>query len=219
MSIKNEWQRKWREILGKPTGSMPDIDEDFALHFDIWNVGDEKLEKCFTVFPNGDQLLKRVNEVKSTRPQLAKMTDEDLLKLLDQLNQDIEIVLHDFGDTQVIEFNGAKSATKQRSVYRGNETIRRELLRKSDSPTIHLDDVLSEIIKKHCGAEGYEAFLFLSEPLYQLSGCYYTVSHWIAWAMVEAEYNVDPYQAAFDLYKIKAQAGWSSEEQFVYIAS
>jgi len=37
--------------------------------------------------------------------------------------------------------------------------------------------------------------------------------------MVEKEYGVDPYQEAFELYKMKAQAGWANDEQFVYIAS
>ncbi|MCE2596382.1 MULTISPECIES: hypothetical protein [Motilimonas] len=219
MSIKQEWQRKWREALGEPTDSMPDIREDYALHFDIWNVSDEKLQECFSIFPNGDRLFKRVNEVRKTHPQTTEIDDEKLLGKLDQLNEDIEAVLRDFGDEELIQLNGEKSTAKKRSVYRGSESQRHEILKNSDSPTVHLDDELCEIIEKHCGEEGYEAFFFLSEPLYQLSGCYYTVSHWIAWAMVEAEYDSDPYQAAFDLYKIKAQARWSSDEQFIYIAS
>lgn len=219
MSIQLEWQRKWREILGESTDSMPDIREDYALHFDIWNVGDVKLQECFTILPNGDRLLKRVNEVMTTHPQSTTIADEELLRMLDKLNQDIEIVLRDYGYEQVIELNGEKSVATKRSVYRGNESVRREVLREADPATVHLDDELCEIIRKHCGEEGYEAFFFLSEPLYQLSDCYYTVSHWIAWAMVETEYDVDPYQVAFELYKIRAQAGWSNEEQFVYIAN
>ena len=219
MSIKQEWQRKWREALGEPTDSMPDIRDDYALHFDIWNIGDEKLEECFSVFPNGDRLLKRVNEVRKTYPQPVEFDDERLLKKLDKLNENIESVLRDFGDEELIQLNGEKSTAKKRSVYRGNESLRREVLTNADSPTVHLDDELCGIIEKHCGEEGCEAFLFLSEPLYQLSGCYCTVSHWIAWAMVEKEYGVDPYQEAFELYKMKAQAGWANDEQFVYIAS
>lgn len=219
MSIKQEWQRKWREALGEPTDSMPDIRDDYALHFDIWNVGDKKLEECFSIFPNGDRLLRRVKEVRKTHPQSAEINDNKLLKKLDQMNKDIESVLRDFGDEELIELNGEKSAAVKRSVYRGDEALRCKLFENADSPTIHLDDELCEIIEKHCGEVGYEAFLFLSEPLYQLSGCYYTVSHWIVWAMVELEYNTDPYHEAFDLYKIKAQAGWSNDEQFIYIAN
>jgi len=203
MSIKQEWQRKWREALGEPTDSMPDIQNDYALHFDIWDVGDAKLQECFSLFPNGDRLLSRVNVVRKTFPQSAEVTDEDLLKKLDQLNESIDIVLRDFGDEEIVRLNGEKATAQKRSVYRGNEALRREVLKNADSPTVHLDDELCD----------------LSEPLYQLSGCYYTVSHWIAWAMVEKEYDVDPYQAEFELYKIKAQAGWSNDEQFVYIAS
>lgn len=218
MSIKQEWQKKWREALGKPTDSMPDIRDDYALHFDIWNVGDEKLRECFSIFPNGDRLLKRVNEVRKAHPQSTEIDDEKLLNKLDQLNEDIETVLRDFGDEELIELNREKSTTTKRSVYRGDESLRCEVFKNADSPTVHLDDELCEIIEKHCGEQGYEAFFFLSEPLYQLSGCYYTVSHWIAWAMVENEYDADPYQAAFELYKIKSQAGWSNDEQFIFIA-
>lgn len=218
MSIKQEWQRKWREALGEPTDSMPDIRDDYALHFDIWNIGDEKLKECFSIFPNGDRLFKRVNEVRKTHPQPTKIDDEKLLNKLVRLNEDIETVLRNFGDKKLIKLNGEKSTAKKRSVYRGNESLRRGVLDYADSPTLHLDDELCEIIKKHCGEQGYEAFFFLSEPLYQLSGCCYTVSHWIAWAMVETEYDADPYQEAFELYKMKAQAGWSNDEQFIYIA-
>ena len=219
MSNKQEWQRKWREALDESTDSMPDIRNDYALHFDIWNVGDEKLEECFSLFPNGDRLLKRVNEVRKTNPQSKEIDDEKLLNMLDQLNEDVETVLRAFGDEELIELNGEKSTAKKRCVYRGNESLRRDVFKNADSPTVHLDDELCEIIEKHCGEKGYEAFFFLSEPLYQLSGCHYTVSHWIAWAMVETEYDVDPYHTAFELYKIKAQAGWSNDEQFIYIAS
>ncbi|MCE2593396.1 hypothetical protein K6Y31_00995 [Motilimonas cestriensis] len=198
---------------------MPDIREDYALHFDIWHVGDEKLKDCFSIFPNGDLLLKRVNEVRTSLPQSIAIDDLALLSKLEQLNTNIEAALNQYGDSELIKLNSKKSNVARRSVYRGNESLRRDVLNNADSPTIHLDDDLCEIIAKYCGEEGYEAFFFLSEPLYQLSGCYYPVSHWIAWAMVQSEFEVDPYQAAFDLYKMKAQAGWSNDEQFVFIES
>ncbi len=217
--LQKEWQRKWREALGEPTDSMPDIGDDYTLHFDIWNLGDEKLKQCFSIFPKGDLLFKRVNEVRKTHPTTTDIDEQSLLNSLEQLNRNIELVLHEFGDSALIELNAQKSKVGKRSMYRGDETLRREVLKNSDSPTVHLDDELCEIIEKYCGKQGAEAFFFLSEPLYQLSGCYYTVSHWIAWAMVEKEFDVDPYQPAFELYKVKAQAGWSDEEQFVFIQS
>lgn len=219
MSNQQHWQRKWREVLGESTDSMPDIREDYALHFDIWKLDDEKLEACFSIFPNGKRILKRVNEVRKVCPQSTDTDDETLLSKLNQLNENIEIVLQAFGDQALIELNSEKSSTEKCCVYRGSETLRCEVFKNADPPTIHLDDALSEIIKKHCGGEGYEALCFLSEPLYQLAGCDYTVSHWIAWAMVENEYDTDPYYEAFELYKMKAEAGWSDEEQFVYINS
>lgn len=219
MSIKQEWQKQWRQALGEPTDSMPDIRDDYALHFDIWNLSDEKLEECFSIFPHGDRILQRVNEVRRTHPQSTIIDDKKLLTQLDQLNKDIVRVLQKFGDEELIRLNEEKATAKKRSVYRGKESLRHDVFKNADSPTLLLDDELCEIIEQHCGEQGYEAFLFLSEPLYQLSGCYYTVAHWIAWAMVESEYDADPYQEAFNLYKIKAQAGWSNDEQFIYIAN
>lgn len=89
-------------------------------------------------------------------------------------------------------------------------------MKDADSPSKNLDDALSDVIRKRCGEEGYEAFLFLSEPLYQQAGCQYGLSNWIAWAMVERQYETDPYQIIMDLYKIRAQLGWSTREQFVF---
>ena len=219
MSLKNEWQRTWREALGEPTDSMPDVREDFTLHFDIWNLSDDKLEECFSIFPSGFQLLSRVNELRKTPPKTIEVKDETLLTMLDQLNSDIETVLLAFEDDGLIDLNSEKSLASERSVYRGNESLRQKVFSTADSPTIYLDDDLCELIKKHCGEEGYETFHFLSEPLYQLSGCHYPVSHWVIWALVENQYEADPYKLAFELYKMKAQAGWAANRQFVFIES
>ena len=216
-SIKEEWQKKWREALREPTDSMPDYREDYSLQFDIWNIAEEKLAECFSIFPQGQKILKRVNEARTSLPRSSDMDDQSLLNMLDQMNQDIEATLIQYGDDKVIKLNGEKTKTEKRSVYRGNETLRREVFTHADSPLVHLDDELCEIIQKYCGDVAYEAFFFLSEPLYQLSRCCYSVSHWIIWAMVEDEFEIDPYLQAYEMNKIKAQAGWSNEELFVYI--
>jgi len=219
MSIKQQWQQKWRQALGEPINPMPDYREDFVLQFDIWNIGDAELANCFSDFPKSDRLLRRVKEVVASVPKNTDVNDEYLLASLDQMNQDIEVVLEQFNDQELIDLNAEKSQIEKRHVYRGTETQRRVVFENADSPMFCLDDELCEIIQKYCGDVGYEAFFFLSEPLYQLGGCDYSVSHWIAWAMVEDEFEVDPYQQAFDFYKIKAQAGWGNGELFVFIES
>jgi hypothetical protein len=35
--------------------------------------------------------------------------------------------------------------------------------------------------------------------------------------MLEDMFEVAPYDQAYEMYKIKAQAGWSNDELFVYI--
>ena len=217
MDKKHEWQKLWREALGEPTDSMPDIREDYALQFDIWSIGDEKLKECFSIFPNGDLLFNRLMEAIRSHPKSTEVDDQVLLGKLEQMNRSIEIVLNQFGDPIPIERNAEKRKIKKRTVFRGNRTVKREVSRNSDPPTIHLDDELCEITERYCGEEGYEAYFYLAEPLYQMAGCYYTVSRWVLWAMVEREFEVDPYQPGFDLYKMKAHAGWNNEELFVFI--
>ena len=216
--IKVEWQKKWREALGEPTDSMPDYREDYCLQFDIWNISKEKLAERFSIFPNGEKIFRRVDDVRKNLPKSSEIDDQALIQMLNQMNRDIESVLRQNGEEGIMRLNAEKSDIEKLSVYRGNETLRREVLKYADTPLIHLDDELCEIVRKYCGDVGYEAFFFLSEPLYQLSGCYYSVSHWIMWAMVEDEFDVDPYRQAYELYKIRAQAGWSNEELLVYIA-
>jgi len=215
--IKEKWQKKWRNLLGETTDSMPHYSEDFALHFDIWSIEKEKLAECFSIFPHGQKVLKRVNEARTNLPKLSEINDQSLLNILDQMNRNIEAVLLQYGDEDTIKLDGEKKAIEKRCVYRGNEILMRELFQQADSPLIHLDDELCEIIKKYCGDVAYDAYFFLSEPLYQLGCCDERVAHWILWAMVEDEFEVDPYLQSYELYKMGAQAGWSNEELFVYI--
>lgn len=214
---KEDWQKKWRNSFGEPTDSMPHYSEDSALYFDIWSIEKEKLAECFSIFPHGQKILARVNEARTNLPKSSDVNDQSLLNILDQMNRDIEAVLLQYGNEVAIKLDREKGYLEKRCIYRGNEALREEVFDQADTPLVHLDDELCEIIKKYGGDVAYDAYFFLDEPLYQLSGCNYTVSHWILWAMVADEFEVDPYLQSYDLYKMKAQAGWSNEELFVYI--
>ncbi len=203
--------------LGMPTNSMPDYREDFALHFDIWGIDDEKLNECFSIFPRGKELLNRVCDVRKTSIKSSDIDDKSLLIMLDQMIQDIEAALMQHGDDVAINLNAEKASAHKRSIYRGNTALKNEVFNQADSLSVHLDDNLAQIVKKYCSDVACDAFYFLSEPLYQISGCNYSVSHWILWALVEDKFDIDPYLQAYELYKINAQAGWGNEELFVYI--
>lgn len=194
--------------MGESTDSMPDdVRCDYALHFDIWSLDDEKLNKCFSLFPNGNKVLARAKQVISSPPVKQDVGDGTLLALLDEMNTSINHVLQEYGDESVIKLNDEKHECDGRSVYRGDEALRSDIFNQADSPTIHLDDELSELVKNKLGELGKAAFFFLDEPLYRLGGNDYAVAHWVLWAMIEDDYKVDPYRPGYELYKMKAQAG------------
>lgn len=67
-----------------------------------------------------------------------------------------------------------------RKIYRGNKSLRNEIFNQSDSPTIHLDDELSTIVRSKLGEAGYAAYHFLNEPLYR-------------WAEVASPFHIGSY--------------------------
>jgi hypothetical protein len=216
--LHREWQRIWREALGETVESMPDeVECDFALHFDIWKLNDQELRQCFSLFPDGQKILDRAVEVITSSPRKKEVDDENLLTLLDEMNRSAENVIHLTNDQVAIRLNNEKLLCKSHRVYRGDENLRVKLFQNVDRPTIHLDDELSKIIQEKKGDIGYAAFFFLSEPLYRLANNY-SVSNWVIWAMLENEFDVDPYKPGYELYKLNAEAGWSSDEMFIFVA-
>lgn len=212
------WQKHWREILGEPTDAMPeDLDADYALQFDVWDLDKAKLAECFSIFPNGQKMLNRVLRAFAEPRQNKKVSDDVLLDLLEQMNTRTERVIQSFGDKTAIALNDEKKQCTARNLYRGNEELRRKVFQKADTPTIHMDDDLFDMIKQKRGDEAYAACFFLKEPLYIFGGNYYDIVHWVLWAMVEDDYPVDPYQPGYDLLQTYAQAGWGKEEMFVFI--
>lgn len=97
MFLQRSWQRKWRKAFGESTDLMPEIRDDYALQFDIWNIGWEKLEECFSIFPNGRRMLDRVERVINIRFGINEIDDEGLLKKLEEFNESIETVLIAYG--------------------------------------------------------------------------------------------------------------------------
>jgi hypothetical protein len=82
---------------------------------------------------------------KQWRKALGEPTDsmpDYLLNMLNQMNRDIEVVLTQHGNDKAIALNSEMADTLKRSIYRGNEALRRDVFIQADTPLIHLDDEL-----------------------------------------------------------------------------
>lgn len=217
MTQQIEWQQQWRKIFNLPSAEHQNVCEDFELHFVLGQASSKQLSQCFAFFPKAELMLKRVHQLINGPANPYLCDDQTLLNLLEQLNQDVEQVLNQYGDEQMIQWNHAKASAVGRAIYRGDEALRLKLFAEADTPTLHLDDALGEIIEKTAGAESYQTYLFLREPLYQLGGAYTTAANWVLWSLVEDVFGINPYQAAMRLFWQHAQAGWVEDELFIYV--
>ena len=50
------WQNEWRQIMGKPINVDVEINCDFDLHFDIWELDKTKFLELFNSFPKGMEI-------------------------------------------------------------------------------------------------------------------------------------------------------------------
>ncbi len=200
-----KWQILWHRALGESVDELPDIGCDFSLHFDIWNLNDKALSKCFSYFPNGDRILARADEVRSTKFYDGFVEDSILESLALKMNSGVSSILN----IPPIESDKIR-------IYRGDFSLKRELYSKADPVTRRLDDDLVDLIRCKFGENGATSYFFLSETLYRLAN-YYEVSHWVIWAMISDFYEIDPYEPGYELFKMRAQAGWDKEGIFVFV--
>ena len=198
-----------------PEDYAEDIDCEFALHFDIWNIDEKAQQECFALFPKGLEILARANQVRAIVPQSTPVKDEELLKHVDDMNKSITKVLALTGIQRAIKFESTKSTSVNRRVYRGDNDLRLKLMRKADNPTVSLDDELDVLFEEKLGDEGYATYSYLREPLYRIANSI-VIRNSILWAALVEEYGIDPYAPVMELYKCNAQAGWAEDEMFVF---
>jgi hypothetical protein len=65
------WRHRWHEILNDysdPDGCasitpdpLPDMDSDFRLHFNLWQVPREARQGAFAILPCGNEMLARID--------------------------------------------------------------------------------------------------------------------------------------------------------------
>ncbi|MFK8102315.1 MAG: hypothetical protein AB8G15_07320 [Saprospiraceae bacterium] len=217
--IHKEWQKIWRTALGESIENMPaEIDHDFALICDIWQLEEEKLKACFSIFPKGELLFQRIQNAKAIVPKISTIENEKLLSYLTEINTTVTKVLKTYNkDKDALELDHKINQCTIKKVYRGKDALPRDLLQDADQLTTPLDDILVDLIKEKMGTLGEATYYFLTEPLYRFGGNTYEVGHWILWALLADEYPVDPYYAAYELSNHKAVARWNNQEMFVFI--
>ena len=221
LALQKQWQIRWREIPGEQTSDIPeDIYCDFLLHNEIWGLDDEKLRNCFSLFPNGTAMFKRVRDVMSIQ---KKTTDEENPVLLDELskmNTNINLVLHKASNEYAINRNDEKKKCTKETAYSGDHKRFLEIFYAANSPTIALDDILRDLFEEQYGLEGYATCEYLNEPLNSLTFAN-GIPQSILWMALKDEYQADPYSSVLKLYELNAEAGWSrkNKEMFVFVKS
>lgn len=177
------WQKEWRQILGEPTDVDIDVDSDFTLHFDLWQPENKQhFFQFFENFPKGKEIAERAYQLRWGAPDELdeKLNDE---QILEEINRAIDILQQ----LQPMEELNSPEITFEK----GNDDLRMELLSSADSISIEVDDEFSTFVKNETGKLGYEAYFFLSEPMYRLQSSY-TPSHWILWSLTGLE-ELNPY--------------------------
>lgn len=216
--LQKVWQCQWREALGEPTDDMPDdVGCDFALHFDIWSLDDEKLRDCFSLFPSGLNMLERAQTLRRITFKNEKVDDSVLLESIQDTNRLVKSVLAKTHEKGAIDVDEKKILCTKRTVYRGDSDLRLAVFKNASPLTYPLTDIFMSVFEKHLGEVGLALLEFLNEPLYRIANTY-IISDSILWLAVKDEYGEDPFEPVIELYKKGAQSGWNinENEMFVY---
>ncbi|WP_405396588.1 hypothetical protein [Maribacter sp. Asnod2-G09] len=182
------WQNEWRQIMGKPVNVDVEVDCDFDLHFDIWDLDKTKFLELFKSFPKGIEI---GNNAFNLRNALIEEFNQKLNK-----DQIISETLKAIEDIQSIAFTD--ELKNPNILFRTGKSISDITdLNYSERISIEIDDRMSAFIKKGTGENGYNAYHFLSEPMYRMSSSYIP-SHWILWTLANS-INVNPFSSMLKL--------------------
>ena len=211
-SRQRQWQLQWHEILNDypdPDGSdsvtpepLPELDTDFRLQFNLWQLQREARQRAFAILPCGAEMLARIDEYLSARreplePQQAttllrtglKRAREAGVQDVPSWEMHIDIVEMDTPLAQVFQHAG--------------------------DPLDEVRDDLSKRSRAHHGEVGWDAYFFLSEPLYRLRSDY-AVANWVVWPLCSSPGDADLMEASYRLSEGGWSPGWTGERLFVY---
>ena len=207
---QRKWQRHWHEVFdaalgpdGPPGQPLPeDIDTDFRLQFELWDLSAEARAQAFSVFPRAGEMLVRIDAHRSAPPQ-AIDADEAIRILRNGLK-----LLHQLG----IEAPESDAAI---AVLDPGKLSLQDAFSKADSPFIEFHDVLHDMALRETGEAGKDAYFFLSEPLYRLAASY-PVAHWICWPLCAPAGAADASESEYRLWQGGWSSGWSEEGVFIF---
>jgi hypothetical protein len=176
--------------MGKPLDVEAEPSCDFDLHFDIWDLDRERFFKLFEIFPSGKQLAEKAYRLRwgDLGELKTPLINEELL--IAEAKKSIDII------NKLVPSDELTSA--KISVVYGNEKLRLEVLSKADPISVDVDDELSTLIKKANSEQAYNAYFFLSEPMYRLASSY-TPRNWVLWTLTNLS-DSNPYTPLLKLY-------------------
>lgn len=176
-----EWQTQWHDIfdtdqqlidLGefeRPDPLPTDIDGDYRLIFGLSQATVETRFRCFSLFPEGEEMHRRFDAFLTTRS--VPLSEVDARKRVEEVIASIKKI----GPNEEVDFSNIKVV--DRDTDEGFSAIR-----ETDSITVLLE---RSLLKPHRANElsSAAARLFLTEPLYASAGNYYHVCDWVTSAM------------------------------------
>ena len=182
------WQNEWRQIMGKPINVDVEINCDFDLHFDIWELDKTKFLELFNSFPKGMEIGNnaynlRNGLIKEFKQKLNK--DEIISETLKAIKDIREIAYTEELNNPNIFFRTGRSISDIND------------LNYSERISIGIDDQMHDFIKKGTGENGCNAYHFLSEPLYRMRSSYIP-SHWLLWELANIN-KVNPFSSMLKL--------------------
>src|SRR5262245_25922627 len=207
------WQLQWHEILNEypdPDGCasatpepLPELDADYRLHFNLWQVPREARQRAFTIFPCGNEILARVDQHLSAHR--GPLDTEQALRLVRagiKLGQDAGV-------------KDLPTCEMQIEVLSEKDIPLQEVFQHAGDPFCAIADRLSEGAIAHHGDAGGDAYFFLSEPLYRLRNAF-GVADWVRWPLCSNPEAADLTEARYRLFEGGWSAGWTGERLFIF---
>jgi hypothetical protein len=207
------WQLQWHEILNDypdPDGGesvtpdpLPDMDSDFRLHFNLWQAPQEARRRAFAILPCGNEMLARVDRLLSA-DRMPLEAERAVSMLRSGLRRACDAGVR-----------GLPAPDMPIDVISDWDTPLLDAFRNADDPFCEISDRLSERVRMHHGALGFDAYFFLREPLYRLRSSY-APANWVLWPLCSGPRDADLTEASCLLEEGGWSAGWTGKRLFIF---
>ena len=213
-SRQRQWQLQWHEMLNdypNPDGvdsvtpePLPELDGDFRLQFDVWQLPREARRRALAILPCGDEMLARVDQhLSAYREPLEPEQAAELLRRGLRLARDAGVEEVPSGDMQI-------------DILSESDIPLLEVFMRAGDPFDGLLDDLMDQARAHHGEAGLDAYYFLREPLYRFGGNAYQVADWVQWPLCSGPGAADLTEARYLLWQGGWSPGWTNERLFIF---